>query len=172
MNPSAMRAPFEVAVPRPGHGELVVLAHRASETTEETLRGPDIGSTLHALTQLALSDEAGDATIRCLGHIHRDEARSFLPAFQRATVLAGSGAARYERLMAVHPSEAPLEPLCAHCGQEGSSAGAPTLEVCAALGHAPFGAHSALSWAATLERAEADYRWWEAMRGLRELRHR
>jgi hypothetical protein len=177
---------FEIAVDDPGYGylwmRLVELRAMQYFGLEDEgwvidLAGAQLGDWLHELTARALcvtgeydsSWEIRDA----LGRRRSDQvphwvtshvARSILPAFQAAVLLAAAGTDRQERILVDHEDgEPPAAPICVRCDVDRIWAGAvATSTYCVEHGHAPFGMVATvwgsprpLTWQAALERNQA-----------------
>lgn len=180
---------FEMWVDDPGYGylwmrlvELRALQYVGldDEGWEIALAGAQLGEWLRELTTRALCvtgeyDSSWGIRDR-LGHRRRDQvphwvtshvARSLLPAFQKAVLLATAGTDRFEQTC-VDEDDAPQPPICVRCDVDRIWASAVATSVyCDEHGHTPFGMVGRaggvvrpISWETALEcRADERARW-------------
>lgn len=182
---------FEIDVDDPGYGYLWLrlVEYRAmqyfgleDEGWQVDLAGAQLGDWLHELTTRALCttgeyDSSWDIR-EALGRRRSDQvphwvtshvARSILPAFQAAVLLAAAGTDRHERILVDRENGEPLaEPICVRCDVGRIWAGAvATSTWCEQHGHTPFGMITTvwetprpLTWQAARERHQAQRDRW------------
>ena len=155
---SAGHESFEIDVPDPGHGRLVVrrLDHRFGSAAKGAhdageYAGAALAELLGAVTGLATGTvDDGRVVVRSsVGRslvVARDEAAALLPQLQKALALSVGGEDRYERVWTdQYPGR--LEPLCVDCHEGGLGTGPDAVSAsCDEYGHQPFGTVSGTSW--------------------------
>lgn len=168
---------WELDVPNPGYGELMVYAPTrpysgrplVDEDWSTTLNGEDMGKFLRLVTARALEIEP-PMPDDLPAFITVAVARGLLPALQMAVALAMAGGERYDRTFR-DSDEAPHEPYCALCG-EGTyyTPGALPSTWCDQYGHTAYGMRVGVKWETAQDIQKSRREWWD--RSHQELERR